>query len=259
MNDTHVIAAFGDWHGDVQWGRLAINSAKREGIRTILHIGDWGVDWPGPKRGLQDTRLNKALAANDQVFVLSPGNHDCLVNINRLPVDDDGLITWRSNIKILPKGGRTIIGGLTIGGLGGAYSVDRQFRTEGRDLWSSEEEPTIDEAKRLIAGGRVDLLLSHDVPMGIQVTPEFDLPDDVRERADRTRHLLSEVVREVRPANVVSGHHHQRVVGRIVHPGEGSTRVDELGKEGDRLGNGIVLRSGSSGLQIEPLHIRGTP
>ncbi|MDQ1053063.1 putative phosphodiesterase [Arthrobacter sp. SORGH_AS 212] len=257
MDDTDAIAVFGDWHGDIQWARLALKSAAREGVRPIVHVGDWGVDWPlGPKRGLQDTRLNNALVANDQVLVLSPGNHDCLVNIDKLPVDDNGLITWRSNIKILPKGGRTLIAGLTVGGLGGAYSVDQEWRTEGRDWWS-DEEPTVEQAERLIADGPVDILITHDAPMGVPVSSQFDLSDTVREKADRTRFLLAEVVRKLQPANLICGHWHQRVVDRIVHPTGRSTRVDALGQEHDRIGNGILLRPGSSGLNVEPLHIRG--
>jgi Icc-related predicted phosphoesterase len=254
--DDALIGGFGDWHGDIQWARLAINSAKRERVSTILHVGDWGLDWPGPKRGLQDTRLSKALVANDQVLVLSPGNHDYLENISKLPVDDDGLITWRSNFKILPKGGRTVIAGLTEGGLGGAYSVDQEWRTKGRNWWS-DEEPTVEQAERLIADGPVDILITHDAPMGVNITSQFDLPDNVREKADWTRLLLAEVVRKLQPSNLICGHHHQRLSGDITHSGGNATRVDVLGKEHDRDGNGVILRPGSSGIQLEPLHIRG--
>lgn len=256
MDNTDAIAVFGDWHGDIQWARLALKSAAREGVRAIVHVGDWGTDWPGPKRGLQDTRLNKALVANDQILVLSPGNHDCLANISKLPADDDGLIPWRSNIKILPKGGRTLISGLTLGGLGGAYSVDQEWRTEGRDWWS-DEEPTVEQAEHLLAGGPVNILITHDVPMGVKVTSQFELPEDVREKADCTRLLLAEVVRKLQPPNLICGHHHQRVSANITHPEGNVTRVDVLGKEHDREGNGVILRSGRYGIQLEPLHIRG--
>ncbi|NSX37135.1 metallophosphoesterase [Pseudarthrobacter oxydans] len=256
MGKADAIAVFGDWHGDIQWARLAINSAAREGVRVIVSVGDWGVDWPGPKRGLQDTRLNKALVANEQVLVLSPGNHDCLENISKLPVDDDGLITWRSNFKILPKGGRSVIAGHTVGGVGGAYSVDKELRVPTKN-WFSDEELTAEQARQLIAGGPVEILISHDAPLGVHVTSQLDLPGDVQKRANRTRRLLADIVREIQPPNLLCGHHHQRVVDYIAHPGGSDTRVDVLGMEHDRQGNGVILRPGSGGLRVEPLEIRG--
>lgn len=256
MNDAAPIAVFGDWHGDWQFARLAIQSAKRENITHLIHVGDASLDWPERGRGRPEDRLNRVLVANDQFLYISPGNHDCLVRVDKRPVDDEGWITWRSNIKVLPKGGRSVIGGLVVGHLGGAYSVDGpDFRTIGKDWWP-DEEPTMEQAERLIAGGPVDLLVTHDAPTGVDVVQKFDLPAEIKERADRTRHLLAKVVREIQPGQLVCGHWHQRVTSLIHHPGGNTTRVDVLGME-HREGNGIVLRRGESGLQVEPLLIRG--
>ena len=257
MDSSKLIAIAGDWHGDMQWARLAINSAAREGITQIIHVGDFGLDWPGRKRGIAEDRLSRWLAANNQILYISPGNHDCLENINKMPVGEDGLITWRSHIKIMPKGGRTVLAGLSIGFLGGAYSVDRAFRTEGRDLWASEEAPTVEQAERLIADGPVDVLICHDAPMGVQVKKKFDLPDDIKDRADRTRILLAHAVQETHPALVFCGHWHQRVTDHIPTQGGRTSEVHVLGMEHDRDGNMVLLRRGSSGLQVEPLYVRG--
>lgn len=257
MDSTLPIAIAGDWHGDIQWARLALDSVAREGVTQIIHCGDFGLDFPGRKRGIAEDRLSRWLAANDQTLYISPGNHDCLENINKIPVGDDGLITWRSNIKIMPKGGRTVLAGLRIGHLGGGYSVDRAFRTEGRDLWASEEEPTVEQAENLIAGGPVDLLICHDAPMGVAVKAKFDLPDDIKDRADRTRILLAHAVQETQPALVFCGHWHQRVTDHISTPGGRISEVHVLGMERDRDGNMVLLRRDSSGLQVEPIHIRG--
>lgn len=252
------VGIFGDWHGDMQWARLALQSAKRENITHLIHVGDFGLDWPERGRGRAEDRLNRVLVANNQYLYVSPGNHDCVVNINKLPVDDEGWITWRSNIKFLPKGSRSVIGGLVVAALGGAYSADGpEFRQEGRDWWPEDEQPTVEQAERLIAGGPVDLLVTHDAPTGVDVVPKFDLPAEIRERADRTRHLLAKVVRELQPPLLVCGHWHQRVTSTIHHPGGNISRVDVLSSEHDRGGNGIILRPGESGLQVEQLLIRG--
>lgn len=88
-------------------------------MKTVIHVGDFALDWPGTKRGRYEQRLNRALVEHGITLIVSPGNHDNLTNINKLEVQDDGLITWRSNIRILPKGGRTTVEGLRVGGLGG--------------------------------------------------------------------------------------------------------------------------------------------
>lgn len=249
------IAVFGDWHGD-NWALKAIGSAAREGARTIIHVGDFSLDWPGAKRGRYEQRLNRALAEHGAWLIVSPGNHDNLTNINKLQVQDDGLIFWRSNIKVLPKGGRITIEGLRIGGLGGAYSIDQEWRREGKDWWA-DEEPTLEQAERLIQAGPVDVLVTHDVPAGVPVRSGLDLPAHIVEKANRTRILLREVVDTLRPAHVFCGHWHQRLIHELQHPSGPPTRVDVLGMETSPAGNGVLVWPGDTPLRIEPLLIKG--
>lgn len=255
-NGLPVLGVVGDWHGDLGWSIKAVKSAARDGVSTLIHVGDVGLDWPGAKRGRYEQRLNSALAERGVELVASPGNHDCLSNIDKLDVQDDGLIIWRSHIKILPKGGRTIIEGLRVGGLGGALSVDKKWRVEGKTWWA-DEEPTVEQAEKLMAGGDLDILVCHDVPMGVPVRGSFDLPADLVEYADRTRVLLRKVVDRTGVPNVFAGHWHQRVVHQIAHPDGRSTRVDVLNMEGSHAGNGVLAWPGTTPLRIEPLLIHG--
>lgn len=256
--DLSPIAVMGDWHGEQGWALDAIRSAAREGARTILHVGDFGLDWPGAKRGRYEQRLNRELVERGINLICSPGNHDNLTNIRKLEVQDGGLITWRSNIKVLPKGGRTIVEGLRVGGLGGGYSVDQSWRQEGKDWWP-DEEPTAEQARRLIANGPMDILITHDVPAGVPVRSGLDLPEDIIERADRTRILLRQVVDKLMPEHVFAGHWHQRVIHEITHPGGRTTRVDVLDCENSPAGNAVLVWPGETPLRIEPLIIeRGT-
>lgn len=253
---TPVLGVVGDWHGDLGFSLKAVKSAAREGVSILISVGDVGLDWPGPKRNRYEQRLNRALIEHGVTLVASPGNHDCLSNINLLDVQEDGLIIWRSNIKVLPKGGRTIIEGLLVGGLGGALSVDKKWRVEGKTWWA-DEEPTVEQAEKLMAGGDLDILICHDVPMGVPVRGSFDLPADLVEEADRTRVLLRKVVDGTGVPNVFCGHWHQRVVHEIAHPNGRSTRVDVLNMEGSHAGNGVLVWPGTTPLRIEPLIICG--
>lgn len=250
-------AVFGDWHGHLGMGLAAIRSASDQGVSTLIHVGDFGLDWPGAERGRYEKRLNALLLERGMTLLISPGNHDNLTSINRLEVQDDGLITWRSNIKVLPKGGRTVINGLRVGGLGGAFSVDRSWRREGRDLWAGEEEPTVAQAEQLIAGGELDVLITHDVPAGVPMKPGLNLTPEIIAQADRTRILLRETVDRLVPHHVFCGHWHQRVISEVEHPDGRVTRVDVLASEQSKAGNGVLVYPGEPPLRIEPLLIRG--
>lgn len=250
------LGIFGDWHGS-GWAITAIRSAAREGVSTMLHVGDFGLDWPGAKRGRYEAKVNKYLVDARITLIISGGNHDNWDSIEKLAVDADGLATFRSNIRILPRGGRTMVEGLHIGGIGGAFSVDRHHRTEGKDWWANEE-PTAEEARRLIAGGPIDILITHDAPAGVPLKGDFELTAELLARAERTRVLLRGVVDELAPPHLFCGHWHQRRIHELAHPDGRLTRVDVLNMENSREGNGVLVWPGEAPLRIEPLFIRGS-
>lgn len=256
MFDPRPIAIFGDWHGNTGWALTSLRSAAREGARTALHVGDFGLDWPGPKRGRYESKLNKYLADLGVVLIVSGGNHDNWETLAQLRVEHDGTVALRSNIRVLPRGGRTMVEGLVVGGLGGAFSVDYRHRTEGKDWWSNEE-PTQEEAEKLAAGGPLDILITHDAPSGVPLKGDFELRPELAVRANRTRLILRQAVDSLAVPHVFCGHWHQRRIHELAHPDGRSTRVDVLNMENSRLGNGVLVWPGKVPLRIEPLLIRG--
>lgn len=181
-----------------------------------------------------------------------PRNWDTIL---KLEPGEDGLARWRSNIWILPRGERTTVEGLTIGGLGGAFSIDFDLRTEGKDWWP-QEEPTLQDAQHLIEGGSVDVLVTHDAPMSVPLKSDLKLPAGFIERANQTRTLLDEVVSKLAPAHLIAGHWHQRRIHEIAHPDGEVTRVDILANEMHNLGNAILVHpSEARPLKIEPLKV----
>lgn len=256
MFDPAPIAIFGDWHGNTGWALTAVRAAAREGVRTAIHVGDFGFDWPGAKRGRYEAKLNTYLTDLDLILLVSGGNHDNWDTLAKLRVDDDGTAAVRSNIRVLPRGGRTTVEGLTVGALGGAFSVDYQHRTAGKDWWPNEE-PTRDEANALIAGGPIDILITHDVPAGVPLKGEFVLRPELTEKAATTRTLLREVVDSIAVPHVFCGHWHQRKIHELSHTDGRQTRVDVLNMENSRFGNGVLVWPGEVPLRIEALSIRG--
>jgi hypothetical protein len=252
---SRPIAFFGDWHGHLGWTLGCIDAAEDVGVETMISVGDCALDWPGAQRGRYEKRINGVLEQKGMRLLVSPGNHDNWHTILRLQPGKDGLARWRSNIWILPRGGRTLCEGLTIGGLGGAFSVDSHRRTEGKDWWT-DEEPTPEEAQRLIEGGPIDVLVTHDAPLSVPLKSGLKLPSGYIERANRTRILLDDVVATLTPAHLIAGHWHQRHIHEIVHPGGEVTRVDVLANEMHNLGNAILLYpSDERSLKIEPLKV----
>ncbi|MFK4298472.1 putative phosphodiesterase [Arthrobacter sp. GAS37] len=256
MSDPRPIAIFGDWHGNAGWALTAIRSAAREGAAMMLHVGDFGLDWPGPKRGRYEDKLNKYLLSLGATLLVSGGNHDNWETLNKLAVDEDGTAFLRSNIRVLPRGGRTQVEDLVVGALGGAFSVDYEHRTEGKDWWSSEE-PAPEEAKRLIDGGPLDILISHDAPAGIPLKGDGLLRSELGPKAARTRTLIGEVVDTLAVPHLFCGHWHQRSTHQMPHPDGTITRVDVLDKENSREGNGVLVWPGKAPLRIESLAVRG--
>lgn len=80
-----------------------------------------------------------------------------------------------------------------VGALGGAFSVDYEHRVEGKDWWANED-PTLKDAKNLMDGGPLDLLITYDAPAGVPIKGDFELRPEIAERANQTRELLRQVV-----------------------------------------------------------------
>ena len=65
------MAVFGEWHG-LGMGLAAIRSASDQGVSTLIHVGDFGLDWPGAERGRYEKKLNTLLLERAAVLIASP-------------------------------------------------------------------------------------------------------------------------------------------------------------------------------------------
>jgi hypothetical protein len=221
---TQVLLA-GDWHGNSAWARGVIRRLPEllpdESPRIVLHAGDFGI-WPGPK-GLAYLRgLGPDLARADAVILFVDGNHEDHHRLAELPDADHGSGYGRVSDRIfhLRRGHRWTWHGRTWLALGGAVSVDRAVRVEGRSWWP-EEEITAEQAGRVIADGPADVMLTHDCPAG--VVHEFPPPPSLWAREDLTRTdahraLLQTVVDAVKPGHLFHGHLHRAYAREVSMP-----------------------------------------
>lgn len=236
------------------------------GVKTILHLGDFGI-WPGPsgKTFLQSVDRACERAGVEQIL-LTPGNHEDWGRLTQMwslpkyrdPETGDPLpLPLSDHVAVLPRGyvfelqidtGDPAAGTRRFLSLGGAKSVDRDQRSEGKDWWP-EERFTQEDIDRAVRNGsrvhsQVDVLLTHESPERPYMVPavetiihgdagEYTWPPEPLADAAIDRGRLSTVVEAVRPRLVAHGHMHVAGETTVQIPGaEHETRIWAIGKDG---------------------------
>lgn len=236
MPDPSRIVVAGDWHGSADWAVRVISEAAEllggEDQKLILHLGDFGI-WPGRAgAGYVDTVHGMCLVHGISLWFID-GNHEDFTQIGEFR--DIQPISW------LPRGHRWTWHGRTWLACGGGVSLDRVIRTEGRDWWPQEEISDGQEAA-VIAGGRADVMVTHDCPAGVRHSfpppPSWWALADLA-RNDAHRERLQQITDAVRPSHLMHGHLH-RAYSRICDFGYGPVSVTGLDRDGEP-GNYAVL------------------
>ena len=236
-NTTKAVIA-GDWHGNYSWVKnKAVYMCQRFGTDTIIQLGDFGFI-PGTS---EFTKLNNLLAKTGIMVFFVDGNHEPFDTYRDHPVVEDGFQQLGTNIVRIMRGTVFNLGGAHCLGLGGAGSIDRQYRTAGKD-WFPDEYITGVDVEAAVAnaltlqqeGHRVDFMFTHDAPAGVN-TPLGRLgykPDPRVEAAcAMNRILLGSVVNEVAPRALFHGHYHTEYVSTYsAHRPQpnGATTIDDV-------------------------------
>lgn len=219
--DPGLVAVAGDWHGNLAWALKAVKAAHDAGAAVVLQLGDFGYWRPDPSTRKYLFRLERQLSALDVQLLWVDGNHEDHARLSALPLAADGTRPISDHIAHLPRGHRWTwddAGGIasTWLALGGAVSLDRQWRRAGKTWWP-EETINEDDAATAVAGGPADVLVSHDSPAGVAI-PDMRAglwPAEAVADADRHRARLRRVVDEVCPRQLWHGHYHVRYDGDL--------------------------------------------
>ncbi|WP_029923884.1 metallophosphoesterase family protein, partial [Nocardia otitidiscaviarum] len=226
LNPAHVAIA-GDWHG---WSAAAIGGiehAAAHGAQAILHVGDFAYRFD-PKFM---ARVQNALQRTGLVLGFVDGNHDDHAYLGK-KVAEHGCtaIPLRPNIFYLPRTYRWTWNGVRFLALGGAHSVDRPWRTPGREWWCGETI-SIAQAQKATDDGRADVMICHDVPAGVRIPciegNPFGFSQQEIATAEQHRQLLRRVVDQVMPRRLFAGHYHCRLTADL-NGGHYRTVVDIL-------------------------------
>lgn len=194
----------GDTHGELADMAVVIEKASRLCVDEIIQVGDWGFMWPGYDKY---PRLQEMLVPVGIVHSFIDGNHDD----PRLRTIEGGAIA--DNISYMNRGSvKRYRGGLTIGFLGGAPSIDRKYRRPGFSWWPEEviTQGDVDMLVDSAAGEPLDILVTHDAPM---------LPPGIREITDdpvfsvqaaESLGFVLQALKRTRAKLLIHGHYHRR-------------------------------------------------
>ena len=201
----------GDVHGSPAHLQHAATHALRNGITTILQVGDFWLYDDERLRIKVDRMLGNAAKQHghdpeDLRVYFCDGNHE---NYNVLDPRAGGPVHLSRNVTYMPRGTTLELHGHKVGFLGGAASIDRDWRTEGVSWWP-EERMSHADIERALNMGALDVLVTHEAP-----TPVFDsLKRYYRHSAGKTgdghaeREAVQAVMAATSPAWLVHGHHH---------------------------------------------------
>src|SRR5665647_3250961 len=213
--EPEMIMVAGDWHGELGWAKGVLERAGALGVTRLLHVGDLGIGpWPGDRGAPFEHKLNRICARNGVTLYLCPGNHDNQSTLARLEPRADGWLELREHVLVAPGGLRWTWAGVEFGAIGGAYSVDHAYRTEGRDWWPGLEEVRPEHLERL-GSEPLDVLVTHDVPAGVDLFRAFEVGPAPAARAQVSRDLLAAAVQCTGPELVLSGHWHERATAYL--------------------------------------------
>lgn len=223
--------AVGDTHANSKWFQRVCEIAHENGIHQILQLGDFGY-WPHKSFGQRFLiSVEKSLKLYDLTLLWIDGNHENHDWLQQLKRGDDGFarvfVPHRAateRVLHAPRGTRWEWDGVTFLALGGAYSIDKNGRTP-HESWWSQELITEAEIHRAMEGGKVDVLVSHDAPLGVENL--FGGKDLFPESASN-RLAVRAVMDHVQPKLVVHGHYHVRNSTRLL-----GARVEGYSWDGD--------------------------
>lgn len=137
-------------------------------------------------------------------------------------IDDKGFLISDiyPRIKVIPRGFIWSWDKFVYASLGGAGSVDMDYRTTGKSWWPEEaiSQEQVDRFLHLVESSpydHVDIMFCHDIPLTIvdeidKKFPELNIRKEVLDYTRKVESHLDNVVSKIKPTLLVSGHMHMR-------------------------------------------------
>lgn len=135
-SDPIRLLVAGDTHGNqLHWEHVLLPAAREHQVDAIVQLGDLGY-WPLTGEGLDYLAwLSAELDDADLSVIFVDGNHEDHRALRQLPARPDGFVEVTDRILWAPRGHRWTWQGVRFLALGGAYSIDRQYRKLDSGRW----------------------------------------------------------------------------------------------------------------------------
>jgi len=186
------ILIIGDVHGNWSALRVAIKLARSKGCDRILQVGDFGF-W-----GESINKLN----IDFPVYFID-GNHEQFPLLVKKRNGATGIAEVRRNIYHIPRGFSEKWGKSQFLFIGGAFSIDRSFRTLGRTFFLEEEINDEEIALALSHTETMDVVITHDAPFKFYTVEPFNFINSIQ-----NREKLDKLIEKYWPKNWFFGHYH---------------------------------------------------
>ena len=220
MKEKDKVVLIGDIHGEYNKLRYDINRFDYEDA-YIIQVGDFGIGFHKPNYYKNEAfpRLNEVLVNRNCHLYAIRGNHDDPEYFKQTNNPFDF-----SNITLLQDYSELDLLGKSILLVGGAVSIDRRWREEGKSYWSDETFKLKLDHEFPYKDRQYDLVVTHTRP---GVCGAFKGFHKIREWCDQDPDLKNDLIEEsqlvdylyehTKPKDWVYGHFHESNL--ITHEG----------------------------------------
>lgn len=213
-----MIYITGDLHGEIDMWKLRTEIFKQRFSTCtkddyLIICGDFGVIWNNRKKDKKEKEQLDFLESLPFTVLFVDGNHDNIPKLNSFPVKkwNGGKVhEIRPTILHLMRGQIYTIEGHTFFTMGGATSIDKAWRVEGKSWWA-EEVPSDEEFNEAL-----DNLGKHNWTVDYVIT--HCAPDSILEklysikRPDKVTNFLEVVRQQLSFKKWFFGHYHDNLL-----------------------------------------------
>ena len=204
-----MLLLLGDIHGDYRVLQMAINEAVERNAAAVIQVGDFGL-FPDNEQYFYQ------VCQTDMPVYFVDGNHDdCTRWMNYETV---GKVFGNANLYYVPRGSVLELDNRTIAFMGGAASIDKQWRLKDGHHWDENEEVTQEQCDILLqncAGKTIDMFITHCPPQSMidgHFNPMNKLFFDVGiDWHDPSQTFIEDVWHKMGTPYIYSGHMHRYV------------------------------------------------
>lgn len=224
-----TIGYIGDTHGSLANLDYAMTWCFKHGASTMIHVGDfWTYQGKKIVNKLERLIINRSQQfniANPKLFFID-GNHEFFPLLN---IDAENLQNISDHVQYVPRGSSFVLEENTFGFLGGASSIDKQYRTTGID-WFPEESITYQQANKL--SEKVDILVTHDSSTEVfeYIRQKHFGNSTINTCGVSDRSAIDMVIYNTQPKFHIHGHHH---VSQVYKSFQNGTVTISLGSDGN--------------------------